>query len=83
MIPIDEVPLAAGKDHAAADDKDVRLLYRCIQELPKLDRAVILLHLEQKCYREISEVTGLSEGSVSVRIVRIKQKLRGRLQERG
>jgi RNA polymerase sigma-70 factor (ECF subfamily) len=61
----------------------VQLLYRCIQELPGLDRAVILMQLEQKSYQEIADVTGLSEGNVSVRIVRIKQKLRTMLEQRG
>jgi RNA polymerase sigma-70 factor (ECF subfamily) len=59
------------------------MLYRCIHRLPGLDRAVILLQLEQKTYQEIADVTGLSEGNVSVRIVRIKQKLRTMLEECG
>lgn len=82
-LSIDEVPPPNAESHSVANDEDVQFLYRCIQELPKLDRAVILMQLEQKSYQEIADVTGLSEGSVSVRIVRIKQKLRGRLEERG
>jgi RNA polymerase sigma-70 factor (ECF subfamily) len=82
-VSIDEVPPPNAIGHSAADDEDVQFLYRCIQELPKLDRAVILMQLEQKSYQEIADVTGLSEGSVSVRLVRIKQKLRTMLEERG
>jgi RNA polymerase sigma-70 factor (ECF subfamily) len=80
---IDDVPLADAATHPGTDDEDVRFLYRCIQELPKLDRAVILMHLEQNSYQGIADVTGLSEGSVGVRIVRIKQKLRRMLEKRG
>jgi RNA polymerase sigma-70 factor, ECF subfamily len=81
-VSIDDVPPPNAETHDPADSQDVQFLYRCIQELPKLDRAVILMQLEQKSYQEIAEVTGLSEGSVSVRLVRIKQKLRAMLEER-
>ena len=82
-VSIDDVSPPHTEGHAPEDDEDVQLLYQCIHELPRLDRAVILMQLEQKSYREIADVTGLSEGNVSVRIVRIKQKLRTMLEERG
>ena len=63
-------------DDRAGRDPDVELLYRCIQELPELNRAIVLLHLEQHTYEEIAEITGLSRVNVSVRLVRIKNKLR-------
>lgn len=66
-----------------APQEDVDLLYSCIQELSKVDRAIILLHLEHHTYKEIAEITGLSSGNVSVRIVRIKEKLRRLLLGRG
>jgi RNA polymerase sigma-70 factor (ECF subfamily) len=59
-VSIDDVSPPAAKGHSAADDEDVQFLYRCIQELPRLDRAVILLQLEQKSYQEIADVTGLT-----------------------
>lgn len=58
------------------EDDDVRLLYGCIHELGKLDRAIILLHLEQKTYNEIAEITGLQAKAISVRLVRIRKKLK-------
>lgn len=62
---------------------DMELLYGCIQELSKVDRAIIFLHLEHHSYDEIAEITGLSRSNVSVRIVRIKKKLRELLIARG
>ena len=61
-------------DHGA--EEDVELLFRCIQKLADVDRAIMLLHLEQHGYDEIAAITGLSSGNVSVRIVRLKKKLR-------
>jgi len=51
-------------------------LYEAINQLRALDRAIILLFLEQFTYREISEFIGISESNVSVRLVRIKKKLK-------
>lgn len=76
QFPVTENP----RPHA---DEDVQLLYRCIQELPRVDRAIILLKLELKSYQEISEITGFSVKNVSVRIVRIKEKLRQLLIAKG
>ncbi len=64
-------------------DDDVRLLYECIRELPSLDRAIILLYLEQYRYQEIANITGLSHSNISVRIVRIKSKLKTLLIAKG
>jgi RNA polymerase sigma-70 factor (ECF subfamily) len=55
-------------------------LYEAISQLHKLDRAIILLYLEQFSYKEISEVIGISESNVSVRLVRIKKKLKQLLE---
>ncbi len=50
-------------------------LLRAISLLNNIDRAIVLLWLEEKKYEEISEVTGLSISAVSVRLVRIRTKL--------
>ena len=70
-------------DERSERDPDVDLLYRCIQELPTLNRAIVLLHLERYTYQEIAEITGLSRANISVRLVRIKQRLRELLLAKG
>jgi RNA polymerase sigma-70 factor (ECF subfamily) len=77
-----EVTFESGdKVEAAVDQRyvhspDVELLYHCIHELPPLNRAIAILYLERHTHEEIAEITGLSRGTVSVRIVRIKERLR-------
>jgi RNA polymerase sigma-70 factor (ECF subfamily) len=44
-----------------------------MRSLGKVDRAVFLLYLEDLSYREISEVTGLTENHVGVRVSRLKK----------
>jgi len=45
-VSIDAVPPPHSEDLRGAEEEDLHFLYRCIQELPKLDRAVILMQLE-------------------------------------
>ena len=65
---------------AETEDHDkhgkIGTLYEAINQLPKFDRAIILLYLEQFTYAAIAEVTGISQANVSVRLVRIKKKLK-------
>ena len=51
-------------------------LYIQIRKLNELEKALILLYLENKDYETISEITGLSKTNVATRISRIKQKLK-------
>lgn len=55
---------------------EIRELYSLINKLKPIDRAVILLWLEEKSYQEIAEITGLTPGNIGVRLNRIRKKLR-------
>lgn len=57
-------------------EEQLKRLYLAIRTLDQLDRAVIFLYLEKRSYEQIGEITGISIKNVSVRIVRIKEKLR-------
>ena len=50
-------------------------LYQAIEKLNKIDRAIILLYLEEKSYKEISEIMGITVANAGMRIKRIKEKL--------
>jgi len=63
-----------------SDREDVALLYRTIETLPDIDKAIILLFLDDLTYHEISDITGLSENHVGVKINRIKKKLAEKLE---
>ncbi|MDR0507793.1 MAG: sigma-70 family RNA polymerase sigma factor [Dysgonamonadaceae bacterium] len=55
---------------------DLKTLYRLIYSLEKLERAIILLWLEEKSYQEIADITGLSLSNVATKLKRIKEKLK-------
>ncbi len=52
------------------------ILYRCIDELNELNKAIILLCLDGKSHDDISEITGISKTNVGTRIGRIKEQIR-------
>ncbi|NEW83763.1 MAG: RNA polymerase sigma factor [Mariniphaga sp.] len=58
---------------AESDQKDK--LYQAISHLSDLEKAIIVLHLEEYSYHEIGEIIGISEGNAGVRISRIKNQL--------
>ena len=55
--------------------EDIKILYKAISKLSKIEKAVILLWLEEKTYNEIAQIVGISEKNVSVKLVRSKKKL--------
>lgn len=57
-----------------------RDLHRVIAGLDPLNRALLLLWLDDLPYREIGEVLGLSESNVGVRLNRLKARLRTDLE---
>jgi RNA polymerase sigma factor, sigma-70 family len=54
---------------------EIREMYRLIHQLKNLERAIILLYLEEKSYQEIADITGLSLSNVAVKLMRTKEKL--------
>lgn len=75
--PLDTLPDPAAHDPDRA--QQVERLYRFIHALPPLDRALMLLHLEECPQREIAEVLGLSTTNVATKIGRLKARLRNEL----
>lgn len=65
-------------DTEISNDKesDLGILNQIISELNDLDKALMLLYLEEKNYKDISEIIGITETNVATKIGRIKIKLK-------
>lgn len=68
-----DINLFADKD---AKTEQVSMLHRRINQLQPLDRAIVLLWLENICYDEIGAIVGITAKNVSVRLFRIRQQLK-------
>ncbi|MFC1731085.1 RNA polymerase sigma factor [candidate division KSB1 bacterium] len=68
------IPYEPGSEN----DRNIKVkqLYYHISKLNDLDKAIIFLYLEKCSYEEISEITGMNKKNISVRLVRIREKLR-------
>jgi RNA polymerase sigma factor (sigma-70 family) len=63
-------------------DEAINLLLEAIAELSPLNKAIMLLYLENMSYEEIASVVGLSRSNVSVKLVRIKKELETQLKQK-
>jgi len=64
------------EDNQVFSDESLNLLYDAIRKLSEIDRAVILLYLEEKPNKEIAEIIGTTPNNIGVRINRIKERLK-------
>ena len=55
--------------------EEIHILYRAISRLKKVEKAIILLWLEEKSYEEIATSIGITVKNVSVKLVRTREKL--------
>lgn len=55
-------------------------LYTAIKKLSKIDRAIILLYLEEKPYKEIAEILNTTSNNIGVKVSRIKNRLKKLLE---
>lgn len=56
-------------------DEKLVMLKLAIEKLSEVEKAIIILYLEEKTYDEIAEIIGISNSNVGVRLNRIKHKL--------
>ena len=84
-LALDEIDGEPVHDDEATRESDdgVRALYRVIARLDPLNRALLLLYLDERSQREIAEILGLSETNVATRIGRLKQRIRDDLNPTG
>jgi RNA polymerase sigma-70 factor (ECF subfamily) len=77
--PVAEMGNVAANARSPAESADQRdlldRLYGAIQAMPEFDRGLVLLMLDGLAYREISDVTGLTENHVGVALTRARKRL--------
>ena len=78
------VHVALDADLHIADELDelderVELLQRWVRSLGELDKALMILYLEERPYREIAEILGVTETNVGTKIGRLKERLKKQL----
>ncbi|WKN43898.1 RNA polymerase sigma factor [Tunicatimonas pelagia] len=65
----------ADVTYDTTEEEQIQQLYAGIRRLKELDRAIIMLYLEERSYDEMADILGISQSNVGVRISRIKKQL--------
>jgi RNA polymerase sigma factor (sigma-70 family) len=75
--PISESVIETTADEGPGElESNLYLLQQFIYELQELDRALMLLYLEDRNYKEIADILEITETNVATKISRIKDRLR-------
>lgn len=60
----------------AANNEQLEILYTAIFTLNEIEKAIVMLYLDDKSYDEMQEIMGIPNGALRVKMTRIKEKLR-------
>jgi RNA polymerase sigma-70 factor, ECF subfamily len=62
--------------YPAEKEEHLQQLYHAIGQLTEVEKAVVMLYLEDKSYEEMEEILGMNQNNLRVKMNRIKDKLR-------
>jgi RNA polymerase sigma-70 factor, ECF subfamily len=70
------LPLQRGDESYGEEEERLQLLYACINRLNPVEKAIVMLYLEDHSYEEMENILGISQGNLRVKMNRVKEKLR-------
>lgn len=73
MEILPEIKIAEENDDQTTQ---IQVMYDAIHQLSDVEKALIMMYLDDKPYREISEILGITEGNARVKMNRAKEKLK-------
>lgn len=76
QVTLDDHLIKITDDPADGEDDRIAVLQKFIEALDKLNKALILLYLDDVSYREIANILGITETNVATKINRLKKRLK-------
>jgi len=76
----ESIPKGTQQNQTVMSSENEERLFEAIRTLNKAERAIVALYLEDYQYKEIAEMTGITENYVGVKVSRIKEKLKNILK---
>ncbi|HEY0433829.1 MAG TPA: sigma factor-like helix-turn-helix DNA-binding protein, partial [Chitinophagaceae bacterium] len=64
------------QDVSEAEQQRRQHLHHAIALLNEVEKAIVMLYMEDRSYQEMEEILGINEGTIRVKMSRIKEKLR-------
>jgi RNA polymerase sigma-70 factor (ECF subfamily) len=68
--------LAQEIESAGYEPEETAALYSAINRLSDVDKAFVLLYLEERTYEEMADILGITQNNVRVKMHRVQDKIR-------
>ena len=63
-------------NYNAGEEDLLQQLYTAIEQLGQVEKAIVMLYMEDRPYEEMEEILGISQVNIRVKMTRLKDKLR-------
>ncbi len=73
---LDEVHFEYEQEQDDEKQAQISLLYKVIKLLPNVERAIVMMYLDDVSYKEIAETLGITEVNARVKMNRLKKTLK-------
>ena len=71
------LPIHIRDDNSSrVEEEKLQQLYKAIEQLNEVEKAIVMLYMEDRSYDEMEDILGISQGNLRVKMSRIKEKLR-------
>jgi len=81
IFSTETIPDFRSNDAYDPIEEQVKAMYAAIGELSKIDKAIVMLYLEDYNYNDIGDMMGITANNVAVKMNRIKTKLKESTQK--
>ena len=79
--PVLDETIVLADENPSPQQEQLQLLEQFIASLNDLDKALILLYLDDKSYAEIAQIMGISVSNVGTKLGRVREKLRAKFEQ--
>jgi RNA polymerase sigma-70 factor, ECF subfamily len=70
------LPQPIDENASFEQEEQLKLLYKAIEQLNQVEKAIVMLYMEDKSYEEMEDILGISQGNLRVKMNRIKNRIR-------
>ena len=70
------IDIADENTHETELDEQIKTLYKIINSMNEMNRALMILYLDSNSYKDMADILGITETNVATRISRLKQQLK-------
>jgi RNA polymerase sigma-70 factor (ECF subfamily) len=72
-----QLPTHLSDDNLSlVEEERLQQLYKAIEQLNQIEKAIVMLYMEDRSYEEMEDILGINQGNLRVKMNRIKDKLR-------